>query len=123
MFLIAPLPVPSVDQSVIVDKACRLAGITLDRAARIYGVSPEQFYQQVRGIGHLSVRRLMLMAAEEDGRKFLRAYWPLAAEAMGLGDVAEALEWRDQFVALIGKVQVRMLKAQIRERADKEEVA
>src|SRR4029077_3705041 len=122
MFLIAPVVQhPTlVDQSQIVDIACRRAGLTQDRVARIYGVSPQQFSQQVRGIGHLSVRRLMAMAIEEDGRKFLREYWPLAAEAMGMVDIAEALAWRDQFVQLIGKVQVHMLKAQLRERKAEE---
>ena len=123
MFLIAPLLAPSVDQSDLVDKACKRAGLTQDRVARIYGVSPEQWYQQVRGIGHLSVRRLFLMAAEEDGRRFLREYWPLAAEAMGMGDLAEALEWRDTFAKLVSKVQVKMAKCELRKREDEEGVA
>lgn len=119
MFLIAPL-MPTVDQSALVDKACRLSGLTHDRVARIYGVSPEQFYQQIRGVGHFSMKRLFLMAREEDGRKFLRAYWPLAAEAMGMPDLAGALEWRDQFVALINGAQKTMGRAELQKNEDKE---
>lgn len=116
LFLVTP--VPSSDQSELIDVACKRSGLSRKQVAAIYGVSPEQLYQQARGIGHLSLRRLLAMARDEDGKKFLRAYMPLVWKAMGFPDLDEAMEIRDMFVRLINRVQVRMAKAELEEHED-----
>lgn len=121
MFLVAPVS-PQDQSATDIDAACRAAGLSIKTVAAIYGVSQEQFYQQCRGIGHLSLWRLIAMSRDPEGKKFLRAYMPRVLRAMGFPDLDEAIEVRDMFLRLVDRVQIKMAKAQIDER-DKEGAA
>jgi hypothetical protein len=127
MFLIAPLlPEPKIDWHLhveIVEQACRDANMTKDRAARIYGVSPQQFDQQIRGIGHFSVPRLILMAFDPDGKKFVRSYCLGLAAMLGEGDVARIYRIGLLCTEVTSRYQVTMLKSQLRARGNEDEVA
>jgi hypothetical protein len=127
MFLIAPLlPKPEFDWNKhveIVEQACRDANITLDRAARIYGVSPQQFSQQIRGIGHVSVPRVCSMVLDRDGKKFFRSYCLGMAAMLGFDDVAQIYRLGLACAEAMSGLQVKMLKAELRERDNEDEVA
>lgn len=121
MVMVAPL-LPAMNwvrHVEIVEQACRDANITKDRAARIYGTSPQQFDQQIRGVGHFSVPRLCLMTREEDGRKFFFSYWKQIAIEHGLGDIVKAVELRDFICSMVNEGQKTMARAELREHEER----
>ena len=104
-----------------IQRACREAGLLVKQVAAIYGVSEQQFYQQARGQGHISIWRLIAMKHDPDGRRFLRAYMPLVLRSMGLSVVPEDVA-RDIVGRVIDQLQVIQGRAQLAER-DAEEGA
>src|SRR5262245_16784231 len=138
MLPVMALPISQIDRDQIVqdfEAARQDSRLTKDQLARIYGTTPEQLYQQLRGVGgaHLSLTRLYVMAQDEDGRRFLRAYLPMLADSFGIPEIGIALRlWhlfrdlkmRDAFLELINSVQKkRMAKAEMRDERDEEGAA
>ena len=104
------------------DRAARAAGLTHDQLARKMGITPPQLCQQLRLQGHLSLRRLLKLREDAEGRLFLAHYWPLVAEDMGLQGFADGLRLATALAAFIDRVQIKMVRADLekRERAQEE---
>ena len=118
MFLIAP-QFSDVDLLKPFDSARQQAELTWDQMADLLDIKPQQLYQQLRGAGHLSWSRMFAMCKREDGRRFMRAFLPLVAEAAGLDELADGLRLAavmrqriDRYQARIGKLT--MAKAELR---------
>lgn len=133
MLPILALPLPQSQRDRVLEdfEAARQdARLTKDQIAHVYGTTREQLYQQLRGVGgaHLSLTRLYLMAQDEDGRRFLRAYIQNLTTSWGIPEIAIALKlWllfkdlnmREQFLGLINSVQKkRMAKCDLHEQQE-----
>jgi hypothetical protein len=95
------------------DRACKLAGLTHEAVASMMGAKKEALYQMLRQQRPLSLVRLLKLRDDADGRKFLRAYWPLIGEAMGLPEFADGLKVADALQQFIANLQVRMVKCEL----------
>ncbi len=110
-------PAPKVNLRVPVETAAKRANLTLDAVARMMGISPQLLDQQIDCVGnnHLSMRRVFLLATDPDGRRFLREFWPLAADACGQPELADALRLADGLAAFVSHTNVKYAKAELRE--------
>ena len=97
-----------------VDRALRECDMKQATLAALMGISEPQLARQLTG--HLSLARLLQLRDDEDGRAFLRIFWPLMAAEMGLDVPAlllQAQAFAARFATLIDKVQIRMLDASL----------
>ena len=99
--------------------AYRRAGVKHEAVAALMGISSQQLSQQLAKRGHLSLRRVLLLATDGDGRRVLQAFWPRVADHIGLethGTVAQRLQtFMAEFPKLIDRFQVQMAKASLHE--------
>lgn len=111
-----PLAAPVVNLRKPFETAARRANLTLDACARLMGITPQLLDQQLNchGNNHLSLRRVFLLATDADGRRFLREFWPLAAEACGQTELADALRLADGLAAFVDHAQSKWVKAELR---------
>lgn len=97
--------------------AYRRAQVKHEVVARLMGISSQQLSQQLARKGHLSFRRILLLATDADGKAVLRELWPRVSDAIGLessGTVAQQLRvFMEQFPKLIDRFQVEMLKTEL----------
>lgn len=107
--------------------AYRRAGVKHDVCAALMGISSQQLSQQLAKRGHLSLRRVLLLATDRDGKRVLQEFWPRVADAIGLeesGSVAQQLKtFMAEFPKLIDKFQTQMVRAELREREAAKEIA
>src|SRR5262245_44934041 len=123
MFLITLSSAFSIE--VAVSEAREAIGMKHDRLAFLMGITGPQLSQQLAQQGHLSLRRLLLVASTDDGKAFWRVFWPLVAAQVGMEDKALAVQlsaFAERFGKLIDAIQIRMVKADLDAR-DKQEVA
>lgn len=95
------------------DRACLAAGLSRKQVAALMEISPEQLYQMLRQKRPFSLVRLLKLRDDGEGRSFLRAYWPLVGEAMGLPEFSHGLRVADALALFIDNQQKTMAKAEI----------
>lgn len=103
------------------DEACKRAGLAHKEVASLMGISSAQLSAMLRKQRPLGIERLLKLRDYPDGRKFLRAYWPLVGEEMGLPEFADGMRVGDALRAFIDNVQMRMAHAElsVREHGEK----
>lgn len=122
MFVAAAVAHPeSIDLVTPFYHALRDSGLSQKQLAAMMAISEPQLYQQLRGVGHLSMLRLLSVSKDPDGRRFLRSYWPRVAEASGFPEVADALKAAEAFAQLVNRLQVSMANADLDRREVHEE--
>jgi transcriptional regulator with XRE-family HTH domain len=95
------------------DRACLAAGLSRKQVAALMEISPEQLYQMLRQKRPFSLVRLLKLRDDGEGRSFLRAYWPLVGEAMGLPEFSHGLRVADALVLFINHTQKSMAVAEL----------
>lgn len=128
-----PVPLVGLDLPRAFHQARARVGMKHDTLARLMGIEPTQLSAQLAGHGHISLGRLLSVARDSSGRAFLRELLPTVntwagvddADAMAQAIVAtlEAAGGRiavQAFSALIDRLQVRMLKAELGAVTEKE---
>lgn len=103
----------AVDLLAAFSTACAVSGLSHKAVAFLMGVTREYLYQMLRQQRPLSLVRLLKMRDDPDGRKFLRAYWPLVGEAMGIPEFSQGMRIADALMVFIDNHQKHMAKAQI----------
>jgi hypothetical protein len=106
-------PLDSIDLVEMFDRACKTAGMQHKEIAGLMGVTKETLYGMLRQRRPLSLVRLLKLRDDPDGRKFLRAYWPLIGEAMGLPEFAHGLRVADALLLFINHTQKTMAHAEM----------
>lgn len=103
----------SIDHKDLFDKACKAAGLQHKDIAGLMDIREETLYGMLCQRRPLSIVRLIQLKDSADGRKFLRAYWPLVGEAMGLPEFSDGLRVADALQQFIANLQVRMVKCEL----------
>lgn len=77
-------------------------GMKHDHLAALMGISGPQLSQQLAGEGHVSLRRLLRIVHDDDGRAFLHALWSDLGDSIGVGDADPVMASLGQVVAAMG---------------------
>lgn len=99
-----------------ITRACDAVGMKQETLARLQGISPVQWHQQLHGDGHPSLLRLVLVATDRDGRAWWRAFMPELAELVGVEDIDGIAAHLAKAVALFERRQVKAEPATREER-------
>jgi hypothetical protein len=95
------------------------AGMKHEVLASLMGISASQLSQQLLPGGHVSMSRLLLAAKDADGAKFLEMLWHEIAEHLGIGELdavaAELKRFQGRINWLANRIQVRMVRAELRQ--------
>ncbi len=98
---------------------CRIAaGLKHEVLAVLMGISSQQLSQQLaRRGGYLSLPRVLSVAKDPDGRRFLRLLWTEVADFIGIEDhdavALQLAELRGRVATVLDKVQIRMLRVEL----------
>jgi hypothetical protein len=102
-----------VDLIAAFDQACMSAGLSHKQVAALMEIKPEQLWQMLNQHRPFSLVRLLKLRDDADGRKFLRAYWPIVGEQMGLPEFAHGLRVADALLLFINHTQKTMAHAEM----------
>lgn len=109
----------SINWSDLFARARARCGMKHETLARLMGISATQLSQQLGGNGHVSLFRLVQVAADRDGKRFLIELFSLLGHDLGFHEVDPLLETLAQMMTvtgtLLGKLQLRMAKADLRD--------
>jgi DNA-binding transcriptional regulator YdaS (Cro superfamily) len=83
-------------------------GMKHESLARLMGIPAPQLSQQLAGDGHVSLRRLLGVAIDPDGRTFLQELWPLLSEQVGFDGADPAMAALGHALESVGSLIVRM---------------
>lgn len=101
-------------------RALSAVGMKQETAARLMGVSPQQLFQSLSGVGHPSLRRLSRMAFDGDGRRFLAVFGPEWLSAMGVTSTDTLALLLLQIVEEVERRKCRMVKVGVPETQQQE---
>lgn len=100
-------------------RSAQRCGLKLEVLAALMGITPPQLSMQLRPGGHVSVVRLLSVAKDDDGRRFLQMFWHDVAEHIGIQDfdavAAELKRFHGRLGVVVDKLQVRMAKSELRQ--------
>lgn len=100
LFLVSP--VAPCDLAGAIDRARRAVGLKHETLAHLMGIASHQLSDQLAGRGHVSLRRLIQVARDADGRQFWIAF---------LAELAALTETEtDDPVALLRRALVQLTK-------------
>lgn len=102
-------------------RAAAASGLSHKEIAFLMGVTREYLYQMLRQQRPLSLVRLLKMRDDADGLKFLRAYWPLVGEAMGIPEFSQGMRIAEALMVFIDNHQKHMARAELRQRDDEDQ--
>jgi DNA-binding transcriptional regulator YdaS (Cro superfamily) len=91
-------------------------GMKQETLARLMGITPVHLHQQLHGLGHLSMPRLLMAGLDADGRAFWRALMPELAALVGVEDIDGIAAHLAKAVALLERRNVKAESATREER-------
>jgi hypothetical protein len=105
------------DLAPAIERCAKRAGLKHEALAALQGYSSQQWSNKLAGREHVSMPKLLSVASDPDGRRFLQYLWIDIAEYLDIEDYdALALQLRhfsERFQLLVDKVQVRMVKSDL----------
>src|SRR6185369_7174607 len=120
MFIVAVHPSePSTNWAEMFSRARSAADLKHDTLARMMKISASQLSQQLAERGHLSLFKLVRVAADPDpaGKRFVVELFDLIAEEFGFGERDPLAHALGQLLAVVGSVvgrtQLRMARAEL----------